>query len=182
MSDSDRTPNANRRQIVIEAGVWLGFAGLAFYFSLEFDKPLPGFKFGAAHWPHVIITILVIAAAVLIAAQFVRGKQKEGEADQFFDEVEDNVERLTPQTIAMFILPLVWVYGMHKTGFLIATPFFVFACTWLMGVRSWKRLVTFTVLFYAALVLVFYKFVFTPLPMGAGWFHSLNGEIIGLVQ
>lgn len=182
MSETDKTPESSRRQTLIEAGVWLVFAGLAWFFSLEFDKPLPGFKFGAAHWPHVVIVIMVIAAIVLLAAQFLRGAGGDGEGDQFFDEVEDDVGRLTPRTVAMFILPLLWVYGMHKTGFLIATPVFLFACTYLMGVRSWKRLIGFTVIFYGVLVLVFYKWVFTPLPMGAGWFHSLNGEIIGLVQ
>lgn len=182
MSESEKAPKATRRHTLIEAGAWLIFAGVAFVFSLDFDKPLPGFKFGAAHWPHVVITIMVIAAVVLIAAQFLGRTKKENASDQFFDEVEEDVGRLTPQTIAMFVLPLLWVYGMHKTGFLIATPIFIFACTWLMGVRSWKRLVGFTVVFYAALVLVFYKWIFTPLPMGAGWFHSLNGEIIGLVQ
>ena len=71
---------------------------------------------------------------------------------------------------------------MHKMGFLLVTPFFLFAFTWLMGVRRWQTLVGFSLGFYALLVFVFYKLIFTPLPMGAGWFHALNGEILGLIQ
>tara|TARA_Y100000589_G_scaffold312653_1_gene333221 strand:- start:944 stop:1501 length:558 start_codon:yes stop_codon:yes gene_type:complete len=172
----------NRRRTLIEAVGWLVFIGIALYFSFDFNEPLPGFKFGAAHWPHVIIALMTVAAVILVAAQFLKGNRVEGQADQFFDEIEENIEKLTPRTVAMFILPLLWVLGMHKIGFLLATPIFIFICTWLMGIRSWKTLLGFTFCFYVSLVLIFYKWVFTPLPMGAGWFHSLNGEIIGLVQ
>ena len=34
----------------------------------------------------------------------------------------------------------------------------------------------------AVLVLVFYKIIFTSLPMGAGIFHTMNGELMGLIQ
>ena len=117
-------------------------------------------------------------------SQFWRGTAKlaDGLTDQIFDEAEDDVGPLSAQTIAMFILPLLWVFGMHKLGFLVVTPFFLLACSWVMGVRSWKVLLTFTFSFFAVIVFVFYKLIFTPLPMGAGWFHSLNGEMIGLIQ
>ncbi len=184
MAELGEAQNKSRKQTLIEAAIWLAFATLAYVLAVEFDKPLPTFPLGAAHWPHVIITVTLIAAGVLIASQFLHGvsKPKDDVTDQIFDEAEDDVGPLSAQTIAMFILPLLWVLGMHKLGFLVITPFFLLACTWIMGVRSWKILLTFTVSFYAVIVLVFYKLIFTPLPMGAGWFHSLNGEMIGLIQ
>jgi len=51
-----------------------------------------------------------------------------------------------------------------------------------MGVRRLRTLFGFSLGFYAVLVLVFYKLIFTPLPMGAGWFHTISGEIIALIQ
>ena len=184
MAEPGESQKSNRKQTLIEASIWLVFAMLAYALAVDFDKPLPTFELGAAHWPHVIITIILIAAGVLIVSQFWRGMAKlaDGLTDQIFDEAEDDVGPLSAQTIAMFILPLLWVFGMHKLGFLVVTPFFLLACSWVMGVRSWKVLLTFTFSFFAVIVFVFYKLIFTPLPMGAGWFHSLNGEMIGLIQ
>ena len=67
-------------------------------------------------------------------------------------------------------------------GFLLVTPFFLIAYTWLMGVTRIRTLLGFSLGFYAALVLVFYKLIFTPLPMGAGYFHTINGELLALLQ
>jgi hypothetical protein len=184
MAEPGESQKNNPKQSLSEAGFWLAFAALAYVLAIDFDKPLPTFVLGAAHWPHVIITVILISASVLIASQFLHGAPKlvDDVTDQVFDEAENNVGPLSIQTIAMFILPLLWVYGMHKLGFLVITPFFLLICTWVMGVRSWKVLLAFTAGFYAVTVFVFYKLIFTPLPMGAGWFHSLNGEIIGLIQ
>lgn len=184
MAEPGEAKKNNRKQTLIEASIWLVFAMLAYAFAAGFDKPLPTFALGAAHWPHIIISVILIATGVLIVSQFLRGVPKSADSvtDQIFDETEDDVGSLSVQTIVMFILPLFWVFGMHKLGFLVATPFFLLACSWIMGVRSWKVLLAFTFGFFAVIVFVFYKLIFTPLPMGAGWFHSLNGEMIGLIQ
>ena len=177
----EKYPEA-RRKTIVEGLVWLAFAALAYVLSLPFDEPLPTYALGAAFWPHVVIVIIAIAALVLIASQFIRGRDTETPGPSYLDDLPDSAERFSPTTLIIFALPLLWVYGMHKMGFLLVTPFFLFAFTWLMGVRRWPTLIGFSLGFYALLVFVFYKLIFTPLPMGAGWFHALNGEILGLIQ
>jgi hypothetical protein len=43
-------------------------------------------------------------------------------------------------------------------------------------------LIAVTVGIYGTMVLIFVKLIYTPLPQGAGFFHSLNGQLIGLIQ
>ena len=51
-----------------------------------------------------------------------------------------------------------------------------------MGVTRWRTLLGFGVGFYVVLVLVFYKLIFTPLPMGAGMLHTFNAELLAVLQ
>lgn len=183
MVNGEKNDKNARNGPLWEPIAWLGFAGFAFYLTLDFDQPLSTFKLGAAFWPQIVIGIIAIAGCVLLASRFIKGREPaEQEAEAAFFDEGSAVGRITPLTLAMFVLPLVWVYGMHRIGFLLVTPFFLFAFTWLMGVRRLKILFGFSIGFYAALVLVFYKLIFTPLPMGAGMFNALNGEILALIQ
>lgn len=183
MANRENNDEKARNGPLWEPIVWLGFAGFALYLTFDFDGPLSTFRFGAAFWPRVVIGIIAIAGCVLLGSRFVTGREPaERETETAFFNEGKGIGRITPFTLAMFALPLVWVYGMHKIGFLLVTPFFLFAFTWLMGVRRLKILFGFSLGFYAALVLVFYKLIFTPLPMGAGMFNTLNGEILALIQ
>lgn len=182
MTEPTEERETTRRKTIAEGLVWLVLAAFAYFMSLGFDAPLPTYQLGAAFWPQVVIAIIVIAALVLIASQFIRGKETSSAKPGYLDEVPEEGGRFSGTTLLIFALPLVWVYGMHKMGFLLVTPFFLLAFTWLMGVRRWQTLIGFSLGFYALLVLVFYVLIFTPLPMGAGWFHALNGEIIALIQ
>jgi hypothetical protein len=176
--------NASAANVPIwEPVAWLIFSAAAYYLTLEFDGPLPTFVLGAAFWPRVVIAILAVAACILLASRYVQGRTREASETKsaYFDD-SSGLGQLSPSTVAMFALPLIWVYGMHKLGFLLVTPFFLFAVTWLLGVRRLKTLIGFSLGFYAILVLVFYKLIFTPLPMGAGWFNALNGELLALIQ
>lgn len=183
MADDANAGARARNGPVWEPVGWLIFAGVVFYMMLDFDAPLPTFKFGAAFWPKIIIAIIAIAGLVLLASRFIPDRTRtRSEVEAAFSEGDASQERLSPLTVVMFILPMIWVYGMHKMGFLLVTPFFLFAFTWLMGVRQPEKLIGFSIGFYAVLVLVFYKLIFTPLPMGAGSFNALNGEILALIQ
>lgn len=183
MANEEKSIHRSPNGPVWEPIAWLCFAAIALYLTFEFDQPLQTFKLGAAFWPRVIVAILAIAGSVLLISRFVGGTEKpESESEAaYFDDGRAG-SRVTPLTVAMFALPLVWVYGMHKMGFLLVTPFFLLAFTWLMGVRRPSVLIGFSLGFYAVLVLIFYKLIFTALPMGAGMFNALNGEILALIQ
>jgi hypothetical protein len=183
MADDTNAGASERNGSVWEPVAWLVFAGVVLYMTLDFDAPLPTFKFGAAFWPQVIVAIIAVAGCILLASRYIKGRERtESGAEAAFFEDTSVPDRLSPLTLAMFVLPMIWVYGMHKIGFLLATPFFLLAFTWLMGVRKPVKLIGFSFGFYAVLVLVFYTLIFTPLPMGAGAFNALNGEILALIQ
>lgn len=171
-------------RVGIEALAWLGFAGFVYFLTLEFDKPLPIFRLGAAFWPQAVAIGTAIAAVVLLLSRFIRGVESDNGdgAPSPLDDLPADTRGVSTLTLAMFVLPMAWVFAMHEMGFLLTTPFFLFGFTWLMGVRRWRTLLGFSLGFYAVLVLVFYVLIFTPLPMGGGWFHMVNGEIIALMQ
>lgn len=184
MTSSDNASTRLRDRKIWEALAWIGFAGLVYFLTLDFDAPLPIYQLGAAFWPQVVVVIITIAAVTLLISRFVRGVEgntKAGETSHL-DDLPAETGGVPINTLAMFVLPLIWVYGLHQMGFLLSTPPFLIGFTWLMGVRRLRTLLGFSLGFYAVLVLVFYKLIFTPLPMGAGWFHTISGEIIALIQ
>ena len=125
---------------------------------------------------------MILAAGVLLCSRFLKQSQTPDAQVDYLDDVPDDLPSVGWRTTAMFIVPLIWVYGMHKAGFLLATPIFLIVFTWLMGVKRWRILVTYSLGFYSILVLVFYKLIFTSLPMGAGYLHTINGELLALIQ
>lgn len=168
--------------VKLEALAWLAIALGAYWIAQPFDKPLPFFAPGAAFWPKVVIALMFISALILLVSRFLPQSRREDEELPFVEESPDDLPPATWRTVALFVLPVIWTYGMHKMGFLLVTPFFIFAFTWLMGVRKLSTLLIFSLVFYAGLVLVFYKIIFTSLPMGAGAFNAINGELMALIQ
>lgn len=184
MTSGDNVSTRLRDRMIWEALAWIAFAGLVYFLTLDFDAPLPIYQLGAAFWPQVVVVIMVIAALTLLVSRFVRGVEGDAKDEQIthLDDLPAGTGGVPLNTLAMFALPLIWVYGLHQMGFLLSTPPFLIGFTWLMGVRRLRTLFGFSLGFYAMLVLVFYKLIFTPLPMGAGWFHTISGEIIALIQ
>ena len=151
---------------------WAVLVAGAFALSFGFDDPLPHYPPGAALWPRIIQGMMTAAAIVLLVSRFLPQtvREEQAKAPEYLEEVPDDLAGVSWRTVAVFVMPLVWAYAMHKMGFLLVTPVFLVLFTWLMGVTRWRTLLGFGVGFYAVLVLVFYKLIFTPLPMGAGMF------------
>ena len=84
--------------------------------------------------------------------------------------------------LAIFVLPLIYVYGMHQFGFFLVTPLFLPLYMYVMGVKEVKKLFFVSTGVYASIIFLFVNLVFTPLPQGAGFFHSLNGQFLALFQ
>lgn len=180
MSGKSNPPTYDR--VKWEAIGWLAVTAFAYWVLQGFDKPLPHFAPGAAFWPKVVITLMLISGVVLLISRFLPQSRREDEELAYVEEAPDDLPPATWRTIALFVLPVIWTYGMHKMGFLLVTPFFILAFTWLMGVRKLSTLLVFSFTFYAVIVLVFYKLIYTSLPMGAGAFNAINGELMALIQ
>jgi putative tricarboxylic transport membrane protein len=184
MADRKRTGRPASRRSRVEAVVWLALAIAAFIVTFEFDGPLPTFEFGAAFWPRAVIAGVIVAAGVLLVTSYFvgAGEPEAGIDERVTDALSEDAARVTKKTLAIFAVPLVYVYAIHQVGFLLITPIFLLGYLYLLGVRRWVTLIAVTVGFYGAVVLIFVKLIFTPLPQGAGFFHSLNGQLIGLIQ
>ena len=165
-----------------ESIFWLGFLLVLFWLAQDFDKPLTYFPLGAAFWPKVIISFMAVATSILFVSSFIVGKKPINQKSSYLEEVPKDTLGVGWRTFAIFVAPLLWALIMHKVGFLLTTPFFILIFTRLMGVNKWRTIFSYTFLFYSVIVLVFYVLIFTPLPMGAGYFHTITGELMGLMQ
>ena len=175
----DRLHIKSKRDL-IEAAAWLVLVVTGLVMSLEFDELKPGFGLTPAFWPQVILIVAGVFAIALLASSFSMGKKPAGaEAD---GEGTSDESSVNVHVLIVFIVPILYVYAMHKIGFLLVTPIFLPLYMYVLGVRRWPVLVGVTAFLYTLIVVLFVKLVFTPLPQGAGWFHSLNGELIGLLQ
>jgi len=168
------------KRTVIEALAWLIGAGIFWFLSSDFNSPLPNFKLGPAFWPRVVLVLIVLAALVLLISALLYDPEKTGSAEKVVEQLSSHRERL--RMMLIFILPVLYVYGMHKLGFLLITPFFMLIYMYVFGVRRIKVLLPVALGVYAALVLVFVKLIFTPLPQGVGVFYTINGHLLGLIQ
>ncbi len=179
---SDSTQSARKALLPFaEAGAWLVFVILAFIYTFQFDDPLPVYEWGPAHWPRVVLFGLLTAALWLLYSEWQHTRIPA--LRQMRESVEDDLDQLqrSMQIRIGFIfgLPVVYTFLIHKMGFLLVTPFFLFVYMWLMGVRKLRTLIIVTVSVSAALAIVFVKLIFTYLPPGAGVFNTINGYILG---
>ena len=185
----DRPLEHDRKVSYFEGVFWLVFAGLAFFYTFQFDGPLPVYDFGPAHWPRMVLIGMFVATAWLIYSTWKRDvapprteteDSDDGDAAAFEFKKLGNLTRL--RVALIFAVPVLYTFLMHKLGFLLTTPFFLFVYMRLMGVQRLRTLIIVTVSVYAMLVLVFVKLIFTYLPPGAGVFNAINGKILGLLM
>ncbi len=152
--------------------------------TFDFMGPLSNFKWGAAFWPQMILSGIIVVAVILGAVTYLyKPIGNTGKVDLQRQKLEnDSPPAITAKSVAIFLIPLVYVFSMHQLGFFLVTPIFLPLYMYLMGVRKIRTLVLVTAGLYSVIIFLFVALVFTPLPQGAGYFHSLNGQFIGLFQ
>lgn len=180
---SEQRPPAIRSwRPLAEGAGWVVAAVTLLAVSIGFNEPLPMFELGPAFWPRVMLIGIVIAALALAATAFAVPREKTQTGDDLNDiaALTSWSERI--RVALIFAVPVLYVYGMHKLGFLLVTPIFLLVYMYIFGVRRWKPLLIVGLSVYAAVVLVFVKLIFTPLPQGVGMFYTLNGYLLALLQ
>ncbi|MFQ5882133.1 MAG: tripartite tricarboxylate transporter TctB family protein [Candidatus Methylomirabilales bacterium] len=177
------------RGLLIETGIWLGLAAVAYGLTYQFDEPLDLYRFGAAGWPRVVIVLLALCALANLALE-VRGQwqkraaptagreREEGTAAFLRGDLPTHVKRL-----ATFSIPLLYVYLIPRMGFYVATPLFVACYMSLLGERRFPYLLGASLLIYALMVLLFTKLLFVGLPVG-NWpgFYAFNNFFLSLIK
>ncbi len=174
----------SRWTYLLEAGGWLLFILLAFIYTFDFDGPLPVYDWGPAHWPRVILLCMFGASLRLLYRDWRQSGLPSRPVNQASDDDESEPLETSVKVrmVLIFVVPVLYTFLMHRMGFLLITPFFLFGYMWLMGVRRIRTLIILTICIYSALVLIFVKLIFTYLPPGAGIFNTLNGKFLGLLM
>lgn len=169
-----------RHSHLIEGLIWLVFVTLAFVYTFDFDDPLPVYEWGPAHWPRVILFGMFVATCWLL---FYEARNRRGTNDRNKGHDRDVLTLPTQvRMVSIFAIPVIYAFLIHKMGFLLITPIFLFTYMWIVGVRKLRTLIIMTVSIYAVLVLVFVKLIFTYLPPGAGVFNTINGYFLRILQ
>ena len=87
------------------------------------------------------------------------------------------------QQIAIFGMPLLYLWAMHRIGFFVASPLFIAAYLYVLEVRNWRHILGVTVIILALLFYVFVRLFYVAVPVGA-WesFYAINNEIITYIR
>lgn len=186
---------------VLIASEWLFWAVLALILWLQtgaFSEEIAEYKFGADGWPKMVILGIIVGATGQAAFKwFAVSVVNEGdEARQ--DASEAPVAGLSPpvllpknsaawrklgQKLAIFGLPLVYLWAMHRIGFFVASPLFIALYLYVLEVRNWRHIAGVTAIILALVFYVFVRLFYVAVPVGA-WeiFYSVNNEIITYIR
>ncbi|MGI9385569.1 MAG: tripartite tricarboxylate transporter TctB family protein [Methyloligellaceae bacterium] len=170
--------------IWVEWAVWVAVALIAYNITYVFDKPVEGYRYGATGWPRaILIAIMIGATCQLIFRYFQWEESALPESDAAAASL---ISRLWPpnwRLVAIFVLPIVYLWLLARTGFYLTTPFFIVAYLVALGVRSVKVFVSVTLVVYVLLLLIFTRLFYVALPVGS-WqgFYDINNAIIVIVR
>ena len=171
---------------LLEAGLWIGFAFIAYIYSFEFSRDVEGYRFGATGWPRTVLLLIVLATLAHLY-QIYRDSALPAEDGNDGGVADDEAP---PRTIAqrihlvvMLALPVIYAFLLEPVGFYVLTPVFIFLLLWLSEERRWRFLIGISLGIYAILVLVFGKLLFLSLPVGTVQiFYDISNWLLTVIQ
>lgn len=172
-----------------EVAFWLGFAGLAYALSFQFDRQVEMYKFGASGWPRVVILLIVVAVLGQLIQDLRRGDTVQAPgvtsmgAGYFSRIIADQGWDFFLRMGAALVLPLVYAGLLEYTGYYFTTPFFLAAYLYISGERRVKWLIVAPLLIYVVLTILFTRFLYVGLPVGY-WpgFYDFSNWLIVLIR
>jgi hypothetical protein len=175
----------------LEWGFWVVLTAAGYWLTFEFDEPLDIYRFGASGWPRFILACIVVGATVQLILGLQKGRRDAAEPEidgEAAVEAEGEVEAparlpVSPLLLGIFVLPLVYLLLLPRTGFFFTTPFFVLAFLWILQVRRPRLLIGVTATVYGLVLLIFVRLFYVALPVG-NWpvFYDVNNWIVVAVR
>ena len=113
--------------------LWIVVGVVGVFMTLDYMGPLPSFELGAAFWPQTILVGIILVSVFQIFSTLIFGIHSSQEnIDSLADTDTQNLNEQLGESsnstrskmLAIFGLPLVYVYGMHQFGFFWLRPFF----------------------------------------------------------
>ena len=154
-------------------GIWLLVA------SFQIPQGSVPDSIGSGGVARVLAVVIILAAGYLVGRRVVAWRRTAGvtvPADGSTDN-PDHPASARPG-LGMFGLLVAYAIGVHYLGYPIATPIFVAVALFVMGVNSWLRLVSISVLYTIASYALFVGVFGVLLPLGVLstwdyylWFH-----------
>lgn len=168
---------------MIEAGIWVLIAAIAFGYSFEFNQPIEIYKFGATAWPRIIILLLLVVTIGNLYHQYRNGSAVQEGRVGVAETDESRTDYSNPATLAKIIAilftPFLFAWLLKPVGMYSGAPIFIAIIIWLFGERRWKWILGITLLIYAILLGLFVVTLNAPLPQGnMSPFYDFSGFIL----
>ncbi|MGC6529876.1 MAG: tripartite tricarboxylate transporter TctB family protein [Candidatus Puniceispirillaceae bacterium] len=166
---------------VIEWLFWVILVVLLWAQTSAFNEPIAEYHFGATGWPRMVLAgIFIGATGQMLLGVFVN---KDGQDDQLDHDTKPEKIVKRWQQLAIFGMPFLYLWLMHRIGFFVATPLFIFAYLWVLEVRNIKHLLGVTIGVTAFIFFIFVRLFYVAMPVGS-WltFYEINNQIIILVR
>ncbi len=169
---------------LVEAGLWIAFAIVAYAYSFEFDKDIETYRFNATGWPRAVLLFIVLAALAHVY-QVYRAHGSGALPESAAAEAEEDQAERRPywRLFAMLGLPVIYAFLLEPIGFYALTPVFIFLFLLLAEERRWQYLIGISLGLYAVLVFVFGKLLYLSLPVGTVQvFYDFSNWLLTLIQ
>ena len=171
------------RKNLLETGLWIGFAVVAFIYTFEFDQDIETYAFDATGWPRAVLVFIILAALAHLVqiwrdSSLVQPGERETEADEKAPGFFRNWRLL-----AMLALPVAYAWLLAPIGFYALTPLFIFLFLVLAEEKRWQYLIGISFGLYAVLVFVFGKLLYLSLPLGnIQAFYDFSNWILTVIR
>jgi hypothetical protein len=177
----------SRRLLLAEPAIWLVIAAGMWVYSYRFDQELSSYALGPVWWPRAVILLIALAAVGAFLHDMHRlgtwgGTSRTAAGTEDGAEAEmDGQARL--RLGAAIIVPLIYAWLLPRAGYYIATPVFIATYMSILGVSRWRTIALTTIAAYAALLLVFTRLLYIPLPTG-NWpgFYDFSNWLLVLLR
>lgn len=131
---------------------------------------------GAAFWPRAALLVIVVAGLVNLFLLY-RRAQREAETVSVsgydFGSVTD-IDEKQRQYVGAIALSVVFFFSLEWLGFLVASPFFLFAFAYMIGYRDIGKLTVFSVAVALIVFFMFRNIMNIALPYGSGMFREIS--------
>jgi hypothetical protein len=117
---------------------------------------------GAGDWPQLILTVLFVLGIILSGSSYYSYRKQArqgGEARQGSYEKKELLH-----VLVLFLCVAAYIRLVGLFGFILLTPFFLFALMFIFGMRKWIKMVIISVVSTAATYLIFDTLLLVLLP------------------
>ena len=117
--------------------------------------------------PNLMGVFLIVGGLFLAVQQLLSWSKLPGHlVPEEGQEDEPGYPISAARAIGIILLSAVWEWLLDPLGFLIITPLYLIACSWVMSVRSWMKVIGFSVIYTVTAWVMFGPLLGVRFPLG----------------